>query len=312
MVLGIVISSNGLLSQINIKSDDVLAWIRKKYKNPLYQFQGNISHPLNETHISIFACISENEDDANQHMLPSPLDEETFSGNIVALLSQSEQDDYQKDASSYMDLSVEDYETLYHEWTFNETDEEEEEEEEEVEEIIRPVSSKPIIVKTKNVFIECPIRDKVIQNFQELLEQPRQVEEELLKYVVELCKSSCIDVDWSNKIFWNTYRSKAISIYENLKTDWATKINLNEVSAKTFVNMSAEEMSPHLWKDSINKMMEAEIKLYSKSSSASLYLFCSRCKKKSKCDYYQMQTRSADEPMTTFVTCLECGKPWKF
>jgi len=311
MVLGIVISSNGLLSQINIKSDDVLVWIRKKYKNPLYQFQGNISHPLNETHISIFACITENEDDANQHMLPSPLDEESFSGNIVALLSQAEQDDYQKDSTSYIDISVEEYETLYHEWTFNDEESEESEESEE-EEIIRPVSSKPIIVKTRNVFVECPIRDKIIENFKELLSSPRELEEELLKYVVEFCKTSCIDVDWSNKIFWNTYRSKAISLYENLKTGWAEKINSGEVLAKIFVNMTAEEMCPHLWKDSINKMMEAEIKLYSKSSSPSIYLFCSRCKKKSKCDYYQMQTRSADEPMTTFVNCLECGKHWKF
>ena len=39
---------------------------------------------------------------------------------------------------------------------------------------------------------------------------------------------------------------------------------------------------------------------------------CSRCKKKTNCDYYQLQTRSADEPMTTFVTCLECNKQWKF
>jgi transcription elongation factor S-II len=25
-----------------------------------------------------------------------------------------------------------------------------------------------------------------------------------------------------------------------------------------------------------------------------------------------MQTRSADEPMTTFVSCLECYNRWKF
>ena len=38
---------------------------------------------------------------------------------------------------------------------------------------------------------------------------------------------------------------------------------------------------------------------------------CSKCKSK-KVHYYQLQTRSADEPMTTFCTCLECEKRWKF
>lgn len=33
---------------------------------------------------------------------------------------------------------------------------------------------------------------------------------------------------------------------------------------------------------------------------------CSKCKEK-KTTYYQLQTRSADEPMTTFVTCVVCA-----
>ena len=37
---------------------------------------------------------------------------------------------------------------------------------------------------------------------------------------------------------------------------------------------------------------------------------CNRCKQR-KCTYYELQTRSADEPMTIFVTCLNCGKRWK-
>ena len=37
---------------------------------------------------------------------------------------------------------------------------------------------------------------------------------------------------------------------------------------------------------------------------------CRKCKKR-ECSYYQLQTRSADEPMTTFVTCLNCGNNWK-
>jgi len=37
---------------------------------------------------------------------------------------------------------------------------------------------------------------------------------------------------------------------------------------------------------------------------------CGRCKSV-KTTYYQMQTRSADEPMTVFVSCLNCGRNWK-
>ncbi|KAF9306098.1 hypothetical protein BGZ74_007566, partial [Mortierella antarctica] len=36
---------------------------------------------------------------------------------------------------------------------------------------------------------------------------------------------------------------------------------------------------------------------------------CGKCKGR-KTRYYQMQTRSADEPMTTFVTCINCGNSY--
>jgi transcription elongation factor S-II len=38
---------------------------------------------------------------------------------------------------------------------------------------------------------------------------------------------------------------------------------------------------------------------------------CGKCKG-TKTTYFQMQTRSSDEPMTTFVTCLGCNNRWKF
>lgn len=37
---------------------------------------------------------------------------------------------------------------------------------------------------------------------------------------------------------------------------------------------------------------------------------CSKCKGQ-KTSSYSLQTRSADEPMTVFVTCLTCGKRWR-
>jgi DNA-directed RNA polymerase subunit M/transcription elongation factor TFIIS len=38
-------------------------------------------------------------------------------------------------------------------------------------------------------------------------------------------------------------------------------------------------------------------------------LVCGKCKKR-KVDYYEKQTRGADEPMTIFAHCLACGKRW--
>ena len=38
-------------------------------------------------------------------------------------------------------------------------------------------------------------------------------------------------------------------------------------------------------------------------------LVCGNCDQR-KVDYYQKQTRGADEPMTCFCECLHCGKRW--
>jgi DNA-directed RNA polymerase subunit M/transcription elongation factor TFIIS len=334
MVQATIVASNGTLSEVTIpaKTTDVLEWMRKKYKQLGIQFQGKIQDPLKEDRwLSIFAKIADDEEDSNQHMLPSPLDEESYSGVILILATMSDSDDYEKPVTSYVSLGVEEYETLYHEWSFNMSDEEEEagEEEEEEEEYEEPDEAPRVApqvtvktIKTKNVFVECAIRDKVVQNFTEVTssEIASELEAQLLYNIVNYCKLNGIDVDWANKVFWNTYRSKAISLYENLRTNgtvtntenWAKKLLSREVDPKAFVDMPAEELCPSRWKAALDKIVEAEIRLYSKNVSAAIYLYCSRCKKKSKCDYYQMQTRSADEPMTTFVTCLECDREWKF
>ena len=37
---------------------------------------------------------------------------------------------------------------------------------------------------------------------------------------------------------------------------------------------------------------------------------CRKCRNR-RCSYFQLQTRSGDEPITTFVTCLECDNRWR-
>jgi len=349
MTYGVCISPNGTVSEIQIptKTKDVLDWIRKKYKSPEFQFQGKIQDPTKETQwLSIFAAVSDDPDTANSHMLPSPFDEETYSGNIVVLATESEdEDEYEPQISSYVNLKASDYNTLYQEWTFDAPEEEEDEvleideegdedldedlggdDEEEEEEVRREIvnTSRPVHSNKKNVFIEVAIRDKVIENFEELLQNKdlsTELENAVLHVVSDQALKEGIDVDWSNRVFWNMYRSRCMTIYENLRGkdsyvqnpgNWLEQLKSGEVNPRAFAEMTAVDMYPHRWKESIEKIIEMEKKLYTKNDTASIFLWCSRCKKKSKCDYYQLQTRSADEPMTTFVTCLECDRRWKF
>ena len=345
MVYAVSISQEGLVGEVQIppKTTDVLEWIRKKYKNTNYQFQGNILHPLNENaQLNLFACIANEDDSMNQHLLPSPFNEESYTGHIIILMSVDDEEKYKPTASEYTNLRSDDYALLYEEWNFsndedddNEDDENGEDEEiEEIEETVPTVEDESntkqvyptriIQLKSKNVFIDCAIRDIIIQNFQELIGDEhivKELEDSILHAVSDESIKEGIEIDWGNRIFWNMYRNRAISLYENLRgtnsyvkntESWLEKLKKNEISPRSFVQLSSVELCPARWKDVVSKVIENEKNLYSKSESASIMMWCSGCKKKTKCDYYQMQTRSADEPMTTFVTCLECDRQWKF
>ena len=64
---------------------------------------------------------------------------------------------------------------------------------------------------------------------------------------------------------------------------------------------------PEKWAD-IRKKMNAEPP---KKELVEGMFTCGKCKKKFT-EHFQLQTRSADESMTTFVHCLVCGNRWKF
>jgi len=343
MTYGVSIALTGNVTdfQIPAKTSDVLEWIRKKFKCPEIQFRGKLQHPTKETRwLSVFASISEDEE--NQHMLPAPFDDETYTSTIVILAAETEDmDGYEASGSCYIDLRATEYETLYQEWTFAVDDDVEDIEanEEEVdqvddetvveeEEVVRPAAPvrtpKIATAKTKDVFVTCAIREKVVANFTEVFGDSKNAEDfelYMLKLLVDQALTDGVDVDWANRTFWNMYRSRAIALYENLLGDQSyvkndqkllERFKAGELDLKTIAEMTPMDMCPARWKDSVERIIEEEKRLYSKNQNASIFMWCSGCKSKTKCDYYQLQTRSADEPMTTFVTCLECDRRWKF
>ncbi len=113
------------------------------------------------------------------------------------------------------------------------------------------------------------------------------------------------------------YRGKLRSLFQNLKNKsnpaLARRVLAGEIAADKFVVMSSDELkSAHLKQLESDlareNMKKAQVPMTEKSISDALT--CGKCKQR-KVSYTQAQTRSADEPMTTFCECTVCGHRWK-
>ncbi|KAK4128622.1 transcription elongation factor [Parathielavia appendiculata] len=92
------------------------------------------------------------------------------------------------------------------------------------------------------------------------------------------------------------------------------RVMRGDISADKFVRMSDEELASEAQRARDRElerenMLSAQVPMAKKSISEDLQ--CSKCHQK-KVSYSQAQTRSADEPMTTFCECTVCGHRWKF
>lgn len=116
----------------------------------------------------------------------------------------------------------------------------------------------------------------------------------------------------------DTYKAKMRSLFQNLKNktnpQLRKRVFTGDISPKRFVVMTHEEMKSDerraedkiLEQENINQAMVAQVE-----KAISKEFQCGKCKQK-MVSYSQAQTRSADEPMTTFCECMNCGNRWKF
>lgn len=116
----------------------------------------------------------------------------------------------------------------------------------------------------------------------------------------------------------NRYKNRIRSRVANLKDSKNPELRRNflvgAVPASRLAVMTAEEMASDEMKQLRNKFIKESIddaQLATVQGTKTDLLKCGKCKKRN-CTYNQIQTRSADEPMTTFVLCNECGHRWKF
>lgn len=146
----------------------------------------------------------------------------------------------------------------------------------------------------------------------------RKIEKSIYNYVIEISKEKNIQRSWNNKIFTNIYRSKVLSIYSNLKksnyinnTELLKNIQNGSIKPEDIGKLSVYDIYPDNWKDLLNiKSKRDKIKYELKPEAMTTLFKCRKCGSR-ETSYYEVQTRSADEPMTQFITCLSCSNRWR-
>lgn len=138
------------------------------------------------------------------------------------------------------------------------------------------------------------------------------LEKGVFNYSLKKAEDRDVIKKWDNKYFVEIYLNQLRTIRHNLKeSDNINKITTKKIKAHEFAFMTHQEMCPEKWASLLEAKKIRDQNKYEPNVEASTDDFkCWKCKSK-KCTYYQLQTRSSDEPMTTFVTCLDCGNRWK-
>ena len=146
----------------------------------------------------------------------------------------------------------------------------------------------------------------------------RQIEQQLYNTCIRVSKKRFIKRKWDNPLFKNLYISKIRSFYSNISTDsyvnninFKKKIINGDIKIEQISELSVYDIYPENWAELLDKKIKRDKLKYEMKPTAMTDQFkCRKCSSRS-CSYYEVQTRSADEPMTQFISCLDCGNRWK-
>jgi DNA-directed RNA polymerase subunit M/transcription elongation factor TFIIS len=168
-----------------------------------------------------------------------------------------------------------------------------------------------------------PLRKKVLSviesKFKNKLTTASQVELEAIIFqnVLKTSDKEEVRKSWKFQGFRDIYLATSRRVIGNFdstsyikNTHAWERFENGEVTLAQIVNQNYYELCPENWRTMVDRRAKRErIQLEGDFSRATEKWLCNNCKMR-KCTYYELQTRSADEPMTIFIQCLNCGKRW--
>jgi len=144
------------------------------------------------------------------------------------------------------------------------------------------------------------------------------LERGIFNFTLEDAKRRSIRRVWENPEFQTLYEICARRTVSNIdagsyvgNTRLIGRMKEGEFKPHDIAAMPFTELHPEKWGNYVEMSIKREAKMLEVDKSAATDMFrCSKCGKR-ECTYYEMQTRSADEPMTQFIRFLNCGKQWR-
>ena len=159
-------------------------------------------------------------------------------------------------------------------------------------------------------------RCKIIENYMGIIDNntvASDIEKGVLKKTIEFCEEKNIIAHFDNPIFLKFYKYIAIMNYSHIKqySHIRERLVSGDLKAWELPFLHHYEVDPAGWRELHELRDRREEKQLEGNKSMATNMFKCRACGKSMCTYYQLQTRSADEPMTTFIQCVNCGNRWK-
>ena len=150
--------------------------------------------------------------------------------------------------------------------------------------------------------------DKILNNEKCAL----NLERGIFNYSLSEAKSRKVVKKWDNQHFVQIYVDRLRSIFLNLKNkELLEQLKNGSVKPHTVAFMTHQEMLPDKWAELIKAKSIRDMNKFETNIEAATDTFTCRKCRSNKCTFYNLQTRSSDESMTCYVTCLSCGNRWK-
>ena len=168
------------------------------------------------------------------------------------------------------------------------------------------------------------VRDKVRESLFQAFSKVSNEADNDVKDEVNACDPIRVAVSIESLLFekWGgslgaqkaKYRSLMFNLRDGNNPDFRRRVLLGHIKPERLINMNTAEMASDKRQNENKKIEEKALfdcERGGQPKATTDQFKCGRCGQR-KCTYYQMQTRSADEPMTTYVTCVNCNNHWKF